>query len=361
MPKVLVVDDAKGVHEMLRTLFETLNVEAAFAFSAIEAIGLFKKSSFDVVLTDVRMDKIDGITLTRKIRKLDPDSVVIVMTAYDRKDDILEALKLGAFDFFIKPFLVNEFTASLKRAFAERERRRRSRQSDDSSASEMAEELEALRVELEAREATLERREQEIQAAVDAGRSLGEDTQLETKAEVGRLREQLELAQRKLAEERAGFEKTQREFEERLLSMEVVGAGSGGRPAKSDEADYEEREAALAEREAMMAEREAFLEQSENALFEKGQMLQELETELDQRRDTMPSVSDGTESVLTAQEKAEVQRIKEDVEKRALELNEWESRLKKREKALAKNEALVRAREQYLETSQSILFEREEN
>lgn len=360
MPKVLVVDDAKGVHEMLRTLFETLNVEAAFAFSAIEAIGLFKKASFDVVLTDVRMDKIDGITLTRKIRKLDPDSVVIVMTAYDRKDDILEALKLGAFDFFIKPFLVNEFTASLKRAFAERERRRRSRQTDDSSASEMAEELETLRVELEAREAALERREQEIQTTLEAGRSLGEDAQSETKAEVKRLREQLELAQRNLAEERAGFEKTQREFEERLLSMEVAGVGAGGK-AKSDEADYDEREAALSEREAMIAEREAFLEQSENALFEKGQMLQELETELDQRRDTMPPVSDGSESVLTAQEKAEVQRIKEDVEKRALELNEWESRLKKREKALAKNEALVRAREQYLETSQSILFEREEN
>lgn len=346
---------------MLRTLFETLKVEAEFAYSAIEAINIFKQSSFDVVLTDVRMDKIDGITLTRKIRKLDPDSVVIVMTAYDRKDDILEALKLGAFDFFIKPFLVNEFTASLKRAFGERERRRRSRRVDESPAAEMAEELEALRVQLQAREAALEKREQEFQAATEAKKSSsGDDGTADVNAEILKMRAQLEAARRQLAEERAGFEKTQQEFEERLLSMEVMGAGVGAPKGKGNDDLFEEREAALAEREALIAEREAFLEQSENALFEKGQMLQELETELDQRRDGLAPASNGSESVLTAQEKAEVQRIKEDVEKRALELNEWESRLKKRERALAKNEALVRAREQYLETSQSILFEREE-
>ncbi len=370
MPKVLVVDDAQGVHEMMGTLFTTMDVEAIHATSATEALEVFKREKVDVVLTDVRMERIDGITFLRKLKKVDDDAVVIVMTAFDRKEDILAALKLGAFDFFIKPFSVNDFKDSLARAFAERERR------DAALGGETAEALASLRGQLEEKEAALKAREEALTSAEKAGGGIGKDGGAGS-------RERILAAREKAVEEaEAAVAKAQAEIERKLLAIDDFSSFDGSAPAPKTapppepaatpsaqgESSDSARLKALAEREELLAEREAFLEQSENALFEKGQALQELETELEHMRDQLEErgaksgpapVSKEAAAEIEA-EKAELTARARELEKRERELKDGLASLAKREKQLARSEALVRAREKYLEASESILFEKED-
>ncbi|MCC5806369.1 MAG: response regulator [Opitutales bacterium] len=371
MPKVLVVDDAKGVHEMMATLFTTMDVEAIHATSATEALEVFKREKVDVVLTDVRMERIDGITFLRKLKKVDDAAVVIVMTAFDRKEDILAALKLGAFDFFIKPFSVNDFKDSLARAFEERERR------DAALGGENAEALALLRGQLEEKEAALKAREEALAAAEKAGGSGGGKGK---EGDSGSLKRVLAAREKAVEEAEAAVAKAQAEIERKLLAIDDFSSFDGSAPAPkaapppepvskpSAHGDESARLQALAEREVLLAEREAYLEQSENALFEKGQSLQELETELEHMRDHLESqgaksgpapVSKEAAAEIEA-EKAELAAKARDLEKRERELKDGLATLAKREKQLARSEALVRAREKYLEASESILFEKED-
>ncbi len=357
---------------MMATLFATMDVEALHATSATEALEIFKRESVDVVLTDVRMERIDGITFLRKLKKLDDDVVVIVMTAFDRKEDILAALKLGAFDFFIKPFSVNEFKESLARAFEERARR------DAGLGGADAEALDSLRVQLEEKEATLKEREEALAAAKKAVADGGKDSDGGTGS--GERERILAAREKAIAEAEAEVAKAQAEIERKLLAIDEFSSFDGGAP-KAEAApapgpepnpaahgDNSAKLKALAEREALLAEREAFLEQSENALFEKGQELQELETELEHMRDHLEAqgaksgpvpVSKEAAEEIEAQ-KTELAARTRELEKRERELNDGLAALAKREKQLARSEALVRAREKYLEASESILFEKED-
>lgn len=72
MPKVLVVDDATGVHDMLRTLFSTIGIDDAYATSGVQALEIYKKGGIDVVLSDIRMEQMDGITLLRRLKNWIP-------------------------------------------------------------------------------------------------------------------------------------------------------------------------------------------------------------------------------------------------------------------------------------------------
>lgn len=361
MPRVLVVDDAKGVHEMMATLFATMeNVEAVHAGSAMEALEIFKRGGVDVILTDVRMERIDGITFLRKLKKIDEDAVVIVMTAYDRKEDILTALKLGAFDFFIKPFSVNEFKDSLARAFAERGRR------DAAAGGGNAEALASLRAQLEKKEHEL----RECQNAAEKARGGGADNP-------EGLEKELAAREKAVREAEAALAKTQAEMERKLLAIDEFSSFDGGVEApKAAEpqvtsvsvGDAAAKRKALEEREALLAEREAFLEQSENALFEKGQSLQELEAELEHMRDQLeergarsgpaPPSKEALAEIEAA--KADLAEKTREIERRERDVEEKLAKVSKREKQLARSEALVRAREKYLEASESILFEKED-
>lgn len=350
---------------MMATLFATMeNVEAVHASSAMEALEIFKRGGVDVILTDVRMERIDGITFLRKLKKIDEDAVVIVMTAYDRKEDILTALKLGAFDFFIKPFSVNEFKDSLARAFAERGRR------DAAAGGENAEALASLRAQLEKKEHALRERESALEKArggeTDNREDRGKDLAAREKA---------------VREAEAALADAQAEMERKLLAIDDFSSFDVGVEPPTEAADPRATPAtpapvgdaaakrkALEEREALLAEREAFLEQSENALFEKGQSLQELEAELEHMRDQLEERGARSGSTTPSKEAlAEIEAAKADllektreIERRERDVEEKIDKLSKREKQLARSEALVRAREKYLEASESILFEKED-
>jgi len=76
----------------------------------------YKAERFDLVLADIDMKPMDGITLLKQLKLYDPNSVVIIMTAYASTDSAIQALKFGAFDYLPKPFRVDELISTLSAA-----------------------------------------------------------------------------------------------------------------------------------------------------------------------------------------------------------------------------------------------------
>ncbi|HEY5551386.1 MAG TPA: response regulator [Opitutaceae bacterium] len=116
MPSVLIVDDLPSFHEMLDVVVQPVGFTTAFATDGVNALERYKKERFDLVLADFQMVPMDGIALLREIKKVDPNAVVIIMTAHAAKSNAMAALKYGAFDFLEKPFKVDELIRALKRA-----------------------------------------------------------------------------------------------------------------------------------------------------------------------------------------------------------------------------------------------------
>jgi signal transduction histidine kinase len=163
-PRVLVVDDEETVTVTLQGILELDGYSVTASTSGAIALELMRTHPFDVVLTDLRMEGVDGIDLVRKLHKISPDCVAIVLTGYGSLDSAVQALREGAYDYLVKPCDVLELRTTVARGF-ERARlasQLRQRVRDLELANETNR---ALNLELEARveRATAELR-QELQA-----------------------------------------------------------------------------------------------------------------------------------------------------------------------------------------------------
>jgi two-component system, NtrC family, response regulator HydG len=116
MPSVLIVDDLLSIHEMLEAVIQPTGYSTAFATDGEKALARYKAEKYDLVLADIDMKPMDGITLLRQLKAYDPTTVVIIMTAYASTESAVQALKFGAFDYLQKPFRVDDLIATLKRA-----------------------------------------------------------------------------------------------------------------------------------------------------------------------------------------------------------------------------------------------------
>jgi two-component system, NtrC family, response regulator HydG len=115
MPSVLIVDDLLSIHEMLDAVIQPTGFSTAFATDGEKALARYKVEKFDLVLADIDMKPMDGITLLKQLKAYDPSAVIIIMTAYASTESAIQALKFGAFDYMQKPFRVDELIATLKR------------------------------------------------------------------------------------------------------------------------------------------------------------------------------------------------------------------------------------------------------
>ncbi len=113
---ILVVDDDKLVNEFLVETLRRSGYSCRSVLSGEEALLLVKEQTFDIVLTDLKMKEIDGITLLKRIKQISPDTVVIMMTAYGTVETAVKAIKLGAYDFLLKPVLPETLEHLLSRA-----------------------------------------------------------------------------------------------------------------------------------------------------------------------------------------------------------------------------------------------------
>ncbi len=100
---VLVVDDEGAIRYSVSKTLQRVGYRVSEASSGEEALEMMNGQTYDVVLTDIRMPGIDGVELLRRIKGLAPDSSVILMTGYASLGTAVEALRLGAHDYLIKP------------------------------------------------------------------------------------------------------------------------------------------------------------------------------------------------------------------------------------------------------------------
>ncbi|HEY7677086.1 MAG TPA: sigma 54-interacting transcriptional regulator, partial [Candidatus Methylomirabilis sp.] len=122
MPRVLVVDDEAGMRDFLALLLEGEGFEVATAADAGEALRLFDERPADLVISDIRMPKKDGVALLGDLRQRDPSLPVVLVTAYASAESAIQAMKLGAVDYITKPFKVAEIKLVLQRVLAARSR-----------------------------------------------------------------------------------------------------------------------------------------------------------------------------------------------------------------------------------------------
>ena len=115
MPSVLIVDDLVSIHEMLDAVIQPTGFATSFATDGEKGLARYKSDKFDLVLADIDMKPMDGITLLKQLKLYDPSAVVIIMTAYASTESAVQALKYGAFDYLQKPFRVDELIATLRR------------------------------------------------------------------------------------------------------------------------------------------------------------------------------------------------------------------------------------------------------
>lgn len=121
MPNLLIVDDEKGYREVLSVVFEAEGYSVSTAPHGRAAVNYLKKQPVDLILSDVRMPDMDGIELLKKVRSIDSDIGVVMMTAFGTINTAREAFKLGADDFIQKPFSNDELKMIIRRTLERRE------------------------------------------------------------------------------------------------------------------------------------------------------------------------------------------------------------------------------------------------
>ncbi len=114
--KILIVDDEKIVRESLLHWFEEDGLDADIAGSGEQALKLFEKGKYDLVLTDMKMPGIGGLELLQKIKKADENCDVILITAYASVPTAIKALKEGAYDYVTKPVDPDELAHLVNKA-----------------------------------------------------------------------------------------------------------------------------------------------------------------------------------------------------------------------------------------------------
>lgn len=100
---ILVVDDEKLANDLFVEVLKRAGHEVSSVFSAEDALVLLKEKSFDLMLSDIRMKGMDGIQLLQKARELHPEMVVVMITAFGTIENAVKAMKLGAYDYLLKP------------------------------------------------------------------------------------------------------------------------------------------------------------------------------------------------------------------------------------------------------------------
>ena len=113
--RLLIVDDERGIVVALKGLFTKEGYEVETADSGEQGLEKFKAGFFDVVITDLSMKGIDGLQLLQRIRELEPNTAVLMITAYGTQRIAVDAMKAGAEDYLPKPFDNDELRLKVRR------------------------------------------------------------------------------------------------------------------------------------------------------------------------------------------------------------------------------------------------------
>ena len=118
MAKILIVDDELSIVEVLKSLLAREGHVISTSADGKNALKQLREQVFDLLITDIRLPEMDGISLLRRARELQSHLAVIVITAYAKVDNAVEAMKNGAFDYVTKPFKFDELLLTVQRALS---------------------------------------------------------------------------------------------------------------------------------------------------------------------------------------------------------------------------------------------------
>ena len=113
--KILIVDDQFGIRILLNEVFQKEGYQTYQAANGIQALEIVTKHDPDLVLLDMKIPGMDGIEILKRMKVIDPDIRVIIMTAYGELDMIQEAKNLGAITHFAKPFDIDDIRAAVRK------------------------------------------------------------------------------------------------------------------------------------------------------------------------------------------------------------------------------------------------------
>ena len=123
-PRVVIIDDEERFRTTLRKTLTLKGLTVTDFGNGQEALEVLREQGADVVLLDLRMPEMDGITALKAIKEADPDIEVIVLTGHASVDAAQEIIKLGAFDYLLKPCPTDELLAKVESAWERRAVRR---------------------------------------------------------------------------------------------------------------------------------------------------------------------------------------------------------------------------------------------
>jgi two-component system response regulator PilR (NtrC family) len=124
MAKILVVDDDQGMREFLEIMMTREGYRVVTAGDAGKALARCRKETFDLIITDLKMPKMDGIGFLKEVKQLSPETMVILITAYASGETAVNAMKEGAYDYIEKDFAIEDLKRIVRNALAGKEVKR---------------------------------------------------------------------------------------------------------------------------------------------------------------------------------------------------------------------------------------------
>lgn len=115
-PKIVIVDDERDMRDFLEIMLRKEGYEALSFPAPSAALEFCRENRCDLVLTDLKMPGMTGLEFLKAVKEMDPETIVIMITAYASVDTAVEAMKAGAFDYFTKPFNVDEIRLNIRKA-----------------------------------------------------------------------------------------------------------------------------------------------------------------------------------------------------------------------------------------------------
>jgi two-component system response regulator PilR (NtrC family) len=113
-PRILIVDDEPSMRDMLRIVLRRDGFDVLLAANGREAIATLEKERVDLLLSDIRMPDVGGVDVLRAAKALNRDIIAFMMTAFASTDSAVEAMRLGAVDYFTKPFNMDELRLKVR-------------------------------------------------------------------------------------------------------------------------------------------------------------------------------------------------------------------------------------------------------
>jgi two-component system response regulator PilR (NtrC family) len=118
--KILVVDDEESIREFFEIMLKREGYEVTTASNGVEALDRLKKERMDLVISDLQMPEMSGMQLLQAAKEVDPELLLIMITAFGSTETAVEAMKLGAYDYVQKPFKIDEVKIIIRQALEKR-------------------------------------------------------------------------------------------------------------------------------------------------------------------------------------------------------------------------------------------------